>query len=1553
MSQQIPDIDFSRIRCVNGSQRTGFEELCCQIAELERQREPELANAKYSRKAGEGGDAGVEGYYESANGDEWCWQAKYFFRLGKKQWEQIDDSISNALKKHPRLVRYTICLPIDLSEGRKKKELSQRDHWNRHVEKWTGWAEGQDRQIHFEYWGAFQLRQRLTELANERAGYLCYWFDQKLLTDDWFQSRLSETIKNAGPRYTPEIHVELPVAISFDAFGRTRTFSETIKSLYSSLLRKWKKAKPWALLETNLPEITVSFEDVGQRVNELANCLMTCANEPFNALDFQRTHDLARQILEATEECHKIANKEELQKHYAVRDRSASGQYVPSASELISAFAYGLRELDGIAEELIEFSLGDEASISNHSVLLLSGEAGTGKTHLMCDVARKRLEQGLPTVLLLGQNFSASRGPWPQIIEGLHLADMEPERFLGALDAAGQLAGHKSLIMIDALNEGEGIDLWSNHLRGMRQFLQNFPRVSLAVSCRDTYESAIVPGEMLDELDMARVVHRGFEGHEYDTSKIFFFEYNIENLGSPLLIPEFSNPLFLKLFAKGLHNMGLTKIPKGLQGITRLFSFYIDSVDHILAKKLGYDEADHLARKAVEALVGHMADRHTPWLERQQAKQLVGTIRPEPQGQKYERTLYRNLIHEGLLMEDLHWSRDNADRIQITRFAYERLANHLTIAHWTKNITDSKSLSEICQEIDPLRRLVSEEPFAQRHGGWLYALSIQAPEKAGCELIDAFPDTKRWHISRMAFLSSLMWRNPKSVTAAAKEFLSELWKTPRFRNDTYDVMLMVSAEPGHLLNSMSLHQHLSEFNLADRDAVWSIYLHENYGDNGPIDRLIDWAWEDNDKSWIDDEVIRLAGITLAWFFTSANRFLRDRATKAMVRLFENRTDLLRLVMKEFIKVNDPYVAERLYAVAYGCAMRTMDQFSLKDLAQDVYQWVFEDAAPPAHVLMRDYARGVIEMALHNGADLNTDIARVRPPYRSEWPALEIAESDDLEKWGEWRQDIPDEEWARINLHNSVMGGGTVSDFSHYVVGYLDEWSSERTDSPHKPTHRELHDQFVESLTERQKAAWDLYWRVRRFVDDYRKSSSDQKEIYEQQFTENELDALIPLAESRLVKALGKNSRKYRLFLDSVLPYKQDPSKYYHENRFDVQLARKWIMKRVIDLGWTVDRFGKFDRNVNCYGPDSRGSHKPERIGKKYQWIAYHELLARLSDNFRMSGHGMPPDRRVAYNGPWDLGHARDIDPSNLLAKTLHEEWSPNTNTWWFPTQFDSWNEPADKVEWLKQTDNLPNVRNIMEITNSLDDSDWLTLSGFYQWEQPIPHGEDRYEVERRELWYMLRCYLVKKSESNKLLKWATEQTWFGGWMPESHTFYEIFLGEFGWSPAFKDIDCYYYGHEGWTCKDGDIPAEILLACETYGQESNGFDCSIDENIFIDLPCKLLIDGMNLTWRGAEGEWYDSDGKIVACDPSVKSRGPRALLFRRDALLDFLHRHGLTVFWTLIGEKQMIGGHMSHRDYKGTLEINGTYFLKARKVSGKKLARFVAPGEKRRDGRPTG
>ena len=74
----------------------------------------------------------------------------------------------------------------------------------------------------------------------------------------------------------------------------------------------------------------------------------------------------------------------------------------------------------------------------------------------------------------------------------------------------------------------------------------------------------------------------------------------------------------------------------------------------------------------------------------------------------------------------------------------------------------------------------------------------------------------------------------------------------------------------------------------------------------------DWAWDEEELSYLSDDSILLTGITLSWFLVSANRYLRDATTKALVCILKDRMHLLPVLLDKFKDVNDPYILERLY-----------------------------------------------------------------------------------------------------------------------------------------------------------------------------------------------------------------------------------------------------------------------------------------------------------------------------------------------------------------------------------------------------------------------------------------------------------------------------------------------------------------------------------------------------------------------------------------------------------------------------------------------------------------
>lgn len=1535
-------VDLKEVRPWNGSQHEAFEELCCQLASFE----SVPGGSLFRRKRGAGGDAGVECYWLLPNGDEIAWQTKYLFGLGDGEWKQLDQSVETALAKHPRMVSYTICLPIDRAEARKEraakskgrrvKERSMMDRWDVHVEKWKKWAAKRRMRVEFRYWGQHEILERLSRPQPQYAGRTYFWFNQQDFSADWMRRHFAEKRESAGGRYTPEIHVDLPEAQLFEGLGRTDAFFNRLEELYGRLCRKWTSATPSQRLREDAPDVAGALDAWGQSVATLAAALRAVERDSISPIDFPQLAALARKVIVEGDACLEKSREPRPQKVEGV-EPDAANRHGLSLGELLGGVRLEVGQVQRAAREIRSFATGDAASCANTGALLLVAEAGKGKTHLFCDVAERRIKDSLPTVLLLGQHFS-NEEPWAQIIKQLHLSCRTRDEFLGVLDAAAQARGGRALIMIDALNEGDGKRLWRHHLAGMLSVLRDYPRIGLAVSCRTSYERVVVPNGLGPEL-LRRVEHQGFASHEYIATRTFFDHYGIERPNVPLLIPEFSNPLFLKLFCEGLRRHELTRIPAGVRGITQIFNLFVAAVNFALSQpdRLDFDERSKPVERAVMALARRMAETNEPWVEMEEARAIVDGVLPRAGG--YHQSLFANLLGEGLLSEDLVYptgvwdAAEEARETEVIRFPYEKFTDHFIVRHLLDTYLNERKPAGSFAKSRPLGKLFAEQSATWRIVGWVEALCIQLPERTGREFVELVPKARPWDAVSRAFLQSLVWRDPAKVSEAALGYLDELYRGPNGVTPVYDVLLTVAVNPEHPFNAAFLHRHLSGLKMPDRDAVWSIYLFEQYGGKGAVDRLLEWAWE-AEKSHISDEAIELCAVTLGWFLTTSQRFLRDRTTKAMVAMLQSRPRVLIRVIERFLDVDDLYVLERLYAVAYGVAMLSDHEEGVRELALKVYGWVFEHRRPPAHILLRDYARGVIESAAHRGLlDPSIDITLARPPYRSSYP-LDVPSQEELEKLIPKSKGSDYDGRALDHLCQSVTG---FEDFARYVIGTNSsefEWSTRRLGAKPEPSLSQRFKQFVDSLTERQREAWDRYFKLRNIVQVLARLSDEEREKrLKAKVTKKQLGGLVALEEQGFLKTL--RGEKRLVFLKYVTAYLKNPTK--DEYRFDLSVAQRWILKRVFELGWTEERFATFDGLL--VWQHGREPDKPERIGKKYQWIAYHEFLAHVADNLEFRGNRWSDEPQV-YEGPWQIG-ARDIDPSLLVRSLPNREGTQRANAWWRPVAYEFPETGIEgQAEWIARAGDCPDPRRLIKIVQPGSGKAWLTLEGSYKWTEQEPIEEDRYENPRRQMWYVVRAYIVRRGHLKKLTTWLKGKNFMGDWMPKPVEMYEVFVGEYPWAPACKEK----LGDEDWVTGDR-LPYPVVITATDYVCERGTFDCSIDETVSASMPSSWMIREMGLRWSGGRFTFVDSSNELVAFDPSAQETGPSALLISLEKLNPFLLRNDLEVIWTVLGERHLIGGR--REQWKGWLQFSGVYWLSKGEIVGPPLISWHETPETRR------
>ena len=1479
------NINFNDIR----GGREGFEELCAQLARAE------TDVGEFVRTGTP--DAGVECYRILASGEH-GWQAKYFLTTPRpQQWRQIDESVKAALDGHPNLTRYVVCVPVDLPDGRPTKGKSARDRWNALVQKWQAKAQKRGMNVEFEWWGEFELTNRLVRLEN--AGLARYWFDKSILNSDWFNDRIEESISAAGPRYSPELHVagSVPAAQDLETFARSESVTDSVKALAIELRRARLRPTEYKPLLTDA-NLRKQFDALDAAIETNLRKLSELEHDPSGDNPFA---DIGKEIDAAVSIAEKIAGAPSPPSHNKKERREPRSAVEREYTDAYFRFRSLRQRLATISEEL-----DSVVRLTKSDLLILTGNAGVGKTHLLCDFAARHHKNGAPVVLLMGQWFTSNDDPMRQMLAQLdYPKEGNFHEFIGALESAARAANRRALIIIDALNEGQWPTIWERRVAALRDRISRSKWISLALSIRSGYENDIIPEAIRNQAIIT--THRGFEGIEFDAVKSFCEYYELQLPSVPTLQPEFSNPLWLKIVCQGLHNSGKKYLPSGVSGITEPLNQFIKSVNDRLAKPdaLDFNLGDNLVKRAVDILAERMATDDVMWLDQQDARQLVDSLLL---GRTFSKSLYRRMVAEGVLTEVGLTEVDLGETQTKVHFTYERIGEHLVVRH----LLDQFNAEQLPAALQP--------DGALSHHRYIAALSIQIPELFGKELLDIAPNWDDLFNPIEAFSESLIWRTPSAVTDRTKSIVRHFATLPRsyWENETLDALLSITLVEGHPLNAHYLDGLLRKADMPSRDAWWSTHLHHSWGTRGPLDKLIAWALSVPPDDSIDEEAMWLATITLAWTLTSSNRFVRDNATKGLVNLLRGRPAAAEELINRFADVDDPYVVERIYAVAYGVAMLSRDRDNVGRLASNVYSRLFANGAPPAHILLRDYARGVIERAVHLGADLGVDLALARPPYQSEWPDIPTEEAitrlaDEMEST-QASNDGDNRAWTAIRF--SVEDW----DFARYVIGAnsgydSSEWLTRTLDEEPWLSFEKREEAFLAGLSQAEIAVVESYEAallaapidiVFTEVDDdsaLSQNADPLSEVEDNEITKAKDDVYATLSAQHLAEWEALSESPARL---------------------DLRIVQRYILNRVVSLGWSTKAFGEFDAVQRM--SYARSAHKAERLGKKYQWIAYHEIMAYIADRFQYCPRWEGPQ---IYEGAWQLSGIRDIDPSVTLPRGNRNATFPDElkSTRWALLKYDNWQPQLPTKCWIADHEDIPKLNEgLLIIDPENPNVRWLNVYCFQSRRQPHSPDEGEYDGVRRYIWTRAIACLIPQGKDPAFVQWILS----GGYRLPICEVSGIFAGEHGWGASLESQEVGYREYTEYWCYPPNCDPVVAYPITTNVRDYD-FSVERDDSRILYLPTHAIIRDCHLSWTGTGSCYVDSNGNLAAYNPSEYETGASALLIRADILEEYATSHNLALCWGVLGEKQTLA---TFGQPYGWLNMQGAYALRDGKLIGK-------------------
>ena len=116
---------------------------------------------------------------------------------------------------------------------------------------------------------------------------------------------------------------------------------------------------------------------------------------------------------------------------------------------------------------------------------------------------------------------------------------------------------------------------------------------------------------------------------------------------------------------------------------------------------------------------------------------------------------------------------------------------------------------------------------------------------------------------------------------------------------------------------------------------------------------------------------------------------------------------------------------------------------------------------------------------------------------------------------------------------------------------------------------------------------------------------------------------------------------------------------------------------------------------------------------------------------------------------------RDIDPSCILKSTPGgTSWGPHNPSWWGNGRYDAWDEGISHQDWLGNSENLPDIIQLLEVVNPTDGARWFNVNGNFLRRQPHPADEEPYDRNRRELWIGVTGYFVRADDVAAFMTWS-------------------------------------------------------------------------------------------------------------------------------------------------------------------------------------------------------
>ena len=822
-----------------------------------------------------------------------------------------------------------------------------------------------------------------------------------VLREGWMEENLSRVIKLLGPRYTPEANVETPDMARFAALSGGREFFEKalkVAGSTSDALKRLKTFTPDRFPADTDTAFAEGFELLSEALSSTPR--VTCSRSD--------SEQWLVRLDEAVSVCLSYCGS-----------RQYFGTGGGEAANAFRDFFYHLRKME-------EFFLSSGVAYLRVKRVLVCGEAGIGKSHLLADLCTRELRKGNAAVMLLGSQFYGGRSSeedipsvlgLPGTLDGL-LAELQ--RYARARDGV-------AFLVIDALNEGNGRSFWRNSLPALFGKIARYPDVKLVVSVRSTYVNEVVPQCLVDGEDFQIMECRGFGEVSSVAVNTMCDYYGIARPLTPLIGMEFSNPLYLSLLCKHAKEHGGCFSANVELG--DLVAALLEDINDRLAdsQAVGYDRNVPLVDKAVKAVVASSEYSYGS-IGYEKASALVTDVVRDYV--KVPGCFLGQLVAEGLFNVSDNWGEKNLV------FAYELVGNYAAALAIVENAKTLQAADQFGSCVEALKGLLSSEwSWLANDQGALGALSVISPRECHCELYDLGPDCDS-SLAVYAFIEGLPWRVIEEVTPSMDRFIRECVLVDEYSIREFFSTSFQLATRRSGINSEYFRDLLMSLEMPKRDYAWSSAIARS----GKALTFVDWVWDNGCR--LDKENATSISTILSLCLAATNVSLRRKAIKALAGTLINRPSVAGYLWCSFSGIDDDYVLEGLCGALYGAVVNSRHPAEWESVVEAVYSKMIGGGRAYPNAVVRDYVILMRNAALGTAIDGSGLFEPFRSPFQSDWyeSLPDNGEIDELfeeckAKYGEKSVEAFSVWWL-IHSMTTEYGRGTscYGDFGRYTLG---------------------------------------------------------------------------------------------------------------------------------------------------------------------------------------------------------------------------------------------------------------------------------------------------------------------------------------------------------------------------------------------------------------------------------------------------------------------------------------------------------------------------------------